>query len=123
MFPKKERNQTKTKKAQIGESFYFEGYKIVLGTSERENIYILENSKASDFWFHLKDRTSCHVIVQNTKKELPQSVINQAAMLCAKFSVDYSGVYEVDFTQRRNVKIQSGANVLYNPYNTVVVKI
>ena len=123
LFPKKERNQTRTKKAQIGESFYFEGYKIVLGTSERENIYILENSKASDFWFHLKDRTSCHVIVQNTKKELPQSVINQAAMLCAKFSVDYSGVYEVDFTQRRNVKIQSGANVLYNPYNTIVVKI
>jgi len=43
--------------------------------------------------------------------------------LCAKFSVDYAGVYEVDFTQRRNVKIQSGANVLYNPYTTTVVKI
>ena len=95
----------------------------MLGSSERENIYLLENSKASDFWFHLKDRPSCHVIVQNTKKELPQSVVNKAATLCAKFSVDYDGVYEVDFTQRRNVKIQSGANVLYNPYTTTVVKI
>ncbi len=123
LYPKKEKNQIKTKKSQQCESFFFEGFKIMLGTSERENIYLLENSKASDFWFHLKDRPSCHIIVQNTKKELPQSVINKAATLCAKFSVDYSGVYEVDFTQRRNVKIQSGANVLYNPYNTTVVKI
>lgn len=123
LYPKKEKNQTKTKKSQQCESFFFEGFKIMLGTSERENIYLLENSKASDFWFHLKDRPSCHVIVQNTKKELPDSVVNKAATLCAKFSVDYSGVYEVDFTQRRNVKIQSGANVLYNPYTTTVVKI
>ena len=123
LYPKKERNQIKTKKSQQCESFFFEGFKIMLGSSERENIYLLENSKASDFWFHLKDRPSCHVIVQNTKKELPQSVVNKAATLCAKCSVDYDGVYEVDFTQRRNVKIQSGANVLYNPYNTTVVKI
>jgi predicted ribosome quality control (RQC) complex YloA/Tae2 family protein len=121
--PKKEKNQIKTKKAQTYETFYFEGYKIMLGTSERENIYLLENSKASDFWFHLKDRPSCHVIVQNTKKTIPDSVINQAGVLCAKFSVESGGVYEVDFTQRRNVKIQSGANVLYNPYSTTVVKI
>ena len=121
--PKKERNQIKTKKAQTYESFYFEGYKIMLGTSERENIYLLENSKASDFWFHLKDRPSCHVIVQNTKKEIPLSVISQAAILCAKFSVDFGGNYEVDYTQRRNVKIQSGANVLYNPYTTTIIKI
>jgi len=121
--PKKEKNQIKTKKAQTYESFYFEGYKIMLGTSERENIYLLQNSKASDFWFHLKDRPSCHVIVQNTKKTIPDNIINQAAILCAKFSVDYSGVYEVDFTQRRNVKIQSGANVLYNPFTTTIVKI
>ena len=121
--PKKEKNQTKTKKAQAYESFYFEGFKIMLGTSERENIYLLENSKASDFWFHLKDRPSCHVIVQNSKKELPKSVIEQAAVLCAKFSVDFGGNYEVDYTQRRNVKIQSGANVLYNPHTTISVKI
>jgi predicted ribosome quality control (RQC) complex YloA/Tae2 family protein len=120
--PKKERNQIKTKKAQLCESFYFEGFKIMLGTSERENIHLLENSKASDFWFHLKDRPSSHVIVQNSKKTIPDSVIEQAAILCAKFSVDFAGTYEVDFTQRRNVKIQSGANVLYSPYTTIVIK-
>lgn len=121
--PKKEKNQIKTKKAQNCENFFFEGFKIMLGANERENIYLLENSKASDFWFHLKDRPSCHVIVQNSKKDLPQNIIEKAASLCAKFSVDFGGTYEVDFTQRRNVKIQHGANVLYNPYSTIVVKV
>lgn len=123
LYPKKEKNQKRTKKAQPYESFFFEGFKIMLGTSERENIYLLKNSKASDFWFHLKDRPSSHVIVQNTKKTIPDSVIEQAAVICAKFSVDFPGDYEVDFTQRRNVKIQSAANVLYNPYTTIGIKI
>ena len=122
LYPKKQKNQTKTKKSQQYESFFFEGYKIMLGTSERENIYLLKNSKASDFWFHLKDRPSSHVIVQNSKKTIPDSVIEKAAVICAQFSSDFGGTYEVDFTQRRNVKIQNGANVLYNPYTTTVVK-
>ncbi|PLY05903.1 MAG: hypothetical protein C0625_11240 [Arcobacter sp.] len=123
LFPKKQKNQTKTKKSQMYESFFFEGYKIMLGTSERENIYLLQNSKASDFWFHLKDRPSSHVIVQNSKKTIPESVIEKAAVICAQFSSDFGGNYSVDFTQRRNVKIQSGANVLYNPYTTINIKI
>ena len=122
LYPKKEKNQKRTKKAQPYESFFFEGFKIMLGTSERENVYLLKNSKASDFWFHLKDRPSSHVIVQNTKKTIPDSVIEQAAVLCAKFSVDFPGDYVVDFTQRRNVKVQSGSNVLYNPYTTIGIK-
>ncbi len=121
--PKKQKNQTKTKKAQPYESFFFNGFKIMLGSDERSNIFLLKNAKASDFWFHLKDKHSSHVIVQNTKKTIPFDVIEKAAMLCAKFSTDYEGNYLVDFTQRRNVKIQSGANVLYNPYDTIKVNI
>ncbi len=123
LYPKKQKNQAKVKKAQNYESFFFSGYKIMLGTSERENIYLLENSKASDFWFHLKDAPSCHVIVQNSKKTIPENVIEKAASLCAKFSTDHSGNYLIDYTQRRNVKIQNGANVLYNPYTTISVRI
>ena len=123
LFPKKQKNQTKTKKAEPYESFFFKGYKIMLGSDERSNIYLLKNSKASDFWFHLKDRHSSHVIVQNSKKTIPDDVIQKAALLCAKFSVDSGGAYLVDYTQRRNVKIVSKANVLYNPYNTTNVKV
>jgi predicted ribosome quality control (RQC) complex YloA/Tae2 family protein len=121
LLPKKEKNQTRTKKQENYESFFFKGFKILLGKNERENIYLLQNSKASDFWFHLKERPSCHVIVQNSKKTIPQEVIEKAAQLCATFSVDFTGNYLVDYTQRRNVKIQHGANVLYNPYHTIDV--
>ncbi|MEA3512081.1 MAG: NFACT RNA binding domain-containing protein, partial [Campylobacterota bacterium] len=121
--PKKDKNQIKTKKAQPYKSFFIDGYKIMLGRDERENIYLLENSKASDFWFHLKDQVSSHVIVSNTKKTIPSHIIEEAAKICVIFSLNTKGVYEVDYTQRRNVKIQTRANVLYNPYTTIVVKV
>jgi len=95
----------------------------MLGRDERENIYLLKHSRASDFWFHLKDRPSSHLIVTNTKKTIPDNIIQKAASIVAKFSTDSDGNYLVDFTQRRNVKIQSKANVLYNPYNTISVKV
>jgi len=95
----------------------------MLGRDERENIFLLENSRASDFWFHLQDEASSHVIVSNTKKVLPEKLIIEAAKICAKFSSDFGGTFSVDYTQRRNVKIQNKANVLYNPYSTVVVKV
>jgi predicted ribosome quality control (RQC) complex YloA/Tae2 family protein len=122
-FPKKQKNQTKTKKSNPYQSFFVDDFKIMLGRDERENIFLLENSKASDFWFHLKDQVSSHVIVSNTKKTIPDHIIEKAAVICAKFSTDSSGVYEVDYTQRRNVKIQNRANVLYNPYKTIQIKI
>ena len=121
--PKKDKKQTKTKKAQPYQSFFIDGFKIMLGRDERENIYLLHNSKASDFWFHLQGEVSSHVIVVNTKKTIPEHIIEQAAKICARFSKDSGGVYYVDFTQRRNVKIQSKANVLYNPYSTVTIKV
>ncbi|MFA7082949.1 MAG: NFACT RNA binding domain-containing protein [Arcobacteraceae bacterium] len=123
LLPKKEKNQTKTKKLENYESFFYKGYKILLGKNERENIFLLQNSKASDFWFHLKDQPSCHVIVQNSKKTIPDEIIEKAAQLCTSFSVDFAGNYLVDYTQRRNVKIQHGANVLYNPYETIKIVI
>ncbi len=121
--PKKDKNQKKTKKSQPYQSFFIDGYKIMLGRDERENIFLLQNSRASDFWFHLKDRPSSHLIVVNTKKTLPEYIIQKAASIVATFSTDTEGSYLVDYTQRRNVKIQSKANVLYNPYNTISIKV
>jgi predicted ribosome quality control (RQC) complex YloA/Tae2 family protein len=121
--PKKDKKQTKTKKQEPYQSFFIDGYKIMLGRDERENIYLLQNAKASDFWFHLQGQVSSHVIVSNTKKELPEHILIEAAKICARFSIDSGGVFQVDYTQRRHVKIQSRANVLYNPYKSLTVKI
>ncbi|QOG12132.1 NFACT RNA binding domain-containing protein [Arcobacter sp. FWKO B] len=121
--PKKEKNQTKTKKEHNYQLFMVDGYKIMLGRNERENIELLENAKANDFWFHLKDSPSAHVIVPTSKKELPINVIETAAKICAEFSTSYGGDYWVDYTKRRELKIQTKANVLYNNYQTIKVKV
>jgi len=121
--PKKDKNRSITKKSQPYQSFFIDGYKIMLGRDERENIYLLQNARASDFWFHLQGQVSSHVIVPTKKKTLPPHILEEAAKICARFSTSSGGVYTIDFTQRRNVKIQNKANVLYNPYSSIPIKI
>lgn len=122
-FPKKEKNQKVTKKSEQCQTFGFKGYKIMVGRSSKENEWLMKNARASDFWFHLQGTPSAHVIVPCTKKELPSEVVRETAIICAKFSCDFGGGYEVDYTQRRNVKMQSGSNATYTEYKTIFVKI
>lgn len=103
------------------ESFFIEGYKVSLGKNERGNIALLKSSKARDVWLHLKDRASTHVIISTDKQSVPAKVLEAAARLCVDFSVLYAGRYLVDYTHRREVSVQNGANVLYNNYKTIEI--
>lgn len=103
------------------ETFFIDGYKVSLGKNERGNISLLESAKAKDIWLHLKDMPSTHVIIKTDKQSVPDSIIKASARLCVEFSSATKGRYLVDYTQRREVSIQSGANVLYNNYKTILV--
>ncbi len=103
------------------EEFWIEGIKVSLGKSEKGNIELLQRARARDIWFHLKDRPSAHVIVTTDKQQLPKNILEAAAKLCVDFSVFEKGSYLVDYTPRREVRVQEGANVLYNNYNTLVI--
>lgn len=102
--------------------FWIEGVKVSLGKSEKGNIELLRNAKARDIWMHLKDRPSAHVLVTTDKQQLPDRLLEAAAKLCVDFSVFEKGRYLVDYTPRREVKIQEGANVLYTNYKTLCVE-
>jgi predicted ribosome quality control (RQC) complex YloA/Tae2 family protein len=69
----------------------------------------------------MKDRPSCHVIIHTDKQQLPQNIIQTAARLCVDFTTTSKDRYLVDYTPRREVTIQNGANVLYNKYKTIEV--
>jgi predicted ribosome quality control (RQC) complex YloA/Tae2 family protein len=101
--------------------FWVEGHKVSLGKSEKGNIQLLQNSRARDVWMHLKDRPSAHVIITTDKQQLSDNILQAAAKLCVDFSVFEKGRYLVDYTPRRDVKVQSKANVLYTDAKTIIV--
>ncbi len=120
LFPEKQK-KSKEHRNDMVEVFFIEGYKVLLGKNERGNIELLQNAKARDIWLHLKDRPSAHVLIVTDKQKVPESVIISAAEICVNFSIFEKGSYLVDYTPRREVKIQDGANVLYYNYSTITV--
>jgi len=120
LFPKKIKNK-KLKTNDSIEVFWIEGYKVQLGKNEKGNIELLKNARAKDIWLHLKDQPSCHVIITTDKQSLPENIIKSAARLCVEFTTTSKDRYLVDYTPRREVTIQHGANVLYNKYKTIEI--
>ena len=120
LFPK----QLKSKKIKVDDSieiFWIEGYKVQLGKNEKGNISVLQNARAKDIWLHLRDQPSTHVLITTDKQSLPMNIIESAARLCVDFTTTSKDRYLVDYTPRREVTIQSGANVLYNKYKTIEI--
>ena len=105
------------------EVFYIEGLKVMLGRSQKSNEEVLRAARAQDIWFHLQNIASAHVVVVSNKQQLPQSVIERAARLCASFSVSQSGTYAVDYVKRREVRPETGSRVLYNNYKTINIDV
>ena len=120
LFPK----NIQAKKVKTNDSievFWVEGYKVSLGKNEKGNVEVLKNARAKDVWIHMKDRPSAHVIITTDKQNLPIHIIESAAQLCVDFSTTAKDKFLVDYTPRREVTIQHGANVLYNKYKTIEV--
>jgi predicted ribosome quality control (RQC) complex YloA/Tae2 family protein len=120
LFPKRVQGK-KVKSNDSIEVFWIEGYKVQLGKNEKGNIEVLQNARAKDIWIHLKDRPSTHVVITTDKQSLPINIIQSAARLCVEFTTTAKDKFLVDYTPRREVTIQSGANVLYNKYKTIEI--
>ena len=82
---------------------------------------MLKNSAKDDFWFHIKDLPSAHVIVKTNKQNLSDEIIKFAAKICVNFSVKEAGNYLVDFTKRLNVSPVNGSFVNYVNFKTISV--
>jgi len=120
LFPKHTQNK-KVKTNDSVEIFWVEGYKVQLGKNEKGNVEVLKNAKAKDIWIHMKERPSAHVIISTDKQSLPLNIIQSAARLCVDFTTTAQDKFLVDYTPRREVTIQNGANVLYNKYKTIEI--
>jgi predicted ribosome quality control (RQC) complex YloA/Tae2 family protein len=119
LLPKQKKTRKERNEQKNYETFFINGFKIMLGKNEKGNTILLKEAKKSDIWMHLKDIPSSHVIIKTDKQSIPQDIVDFAAKLCVEFSIDKAGTYLVDYTQRRNVKVVDGANVTYVNYKTL----
>ncbi|PSM53202.1 putative ribosome quality control (RQC) complex component, YloA/Tae2 family [Campylobacter blaseri] len=121
LLPRKSQKKKYEKEHDNIENFYINEFKISVGKNEKGNILLLKNAKKNDFWFHIKDIPSAHVIVKTNKQKLSEDIIEFAANLCVNMSVKESGKYLVDFTKKENVKVINGAFVNYVNYDTIEI--
>lgn len=103
------------------QNFYIDDFKISVGKNQKGNSNLLKNASKNDFWFHLKDIPSAHVIVKTNKKTMSDDVIFMAAQICVNFSTKNPGMYQVDYTKRENVKIVKESFVKYINYKTICI--
>ncbi len=119
--PKQAKSKQKKEKISVGELFWIEGYKIMVGRNSKENQELLSIAKSNDIWMHTRELPGSHVIIKTDKQNLPDSLIQSAAKLCVDFTTKMAGNYNVDYTKRKFVKIQEGSSVEYDKYKTISV--
>ena len=102
-----------------------ENYLILYGRNNLENDNLtFKVSAKDDYWFHVKDRPSSHIIVKTGK--LTDKTIEKAAKVSAYFSKASLGEkVTVDYTLRKNVSKPNGAKpgfVIYVNQKSVIVE-
>lgn len=100
-----------------------DGYDIYVGKNNVQNDELtLRFAKPRDIWFHTKIIPGSHVIVVNKGEAIPDTTLNEAAMLSAYYSkARNSTMVPVDYTEKRNVKKPNGAKpgmVIYETNKT-----
>lgn len=114
---------SKTKRPMSGyEVLYYKDFKIGLGKNQKENIKLLQDARANDLWMHVRDIPGSHLIVFCQKNTPKDEVIMELAKMLIKMQKDVFNSYEIDYTQRKFVKIIKGANVIYSKYRTISLK-
>lgn len=128
---KKGQKQKTDKSGGITEPLQFissDGLPILVGRNNTQNDYLtLRVAKNNDVWLHAKDIPGSHVIIKNQFKEIiPDSTLEEAAILAAYFSKGRnSNNVPIDYTTKKNVHKPNNAKpglVIYDNYKTVYVK-
>lgn len=122
LLPKKTSHRREKNALSGVEVFHFGEAKICVGKNAAANEELLKQAKKDDWWFHLKDKPSAHLILRQPKQNLSEELVAFAAKLCAKFSGE-SGVVEVDYTRRRELKVRENAFVNYINFSTIKLEV
>lgn len=106
------RSESVKEKDYPGLRFTSSSFLIMVGRTSDENDRILRNyTRGSDMWLHVRDYSGSYVIIKSQKdKEIPQSVLLDAATLAVYYSKARSErVVDLYYTQVKNLRRAKGA--------------
>lgn len=103
-----------------------DGFHIFVGRNNRQNdVLTMKTAHKDDLWFHVQKKPGSHVIVKTEGKEVPDTTLEEGAMLAAYFSkAQNSTNVLVDYTEKKHVKKTKGAKlgmVIYENFNSINV--
>ena len=91
----------------------FNNYTILIGKNEEENDTLIDNSKPNDYWLHLSNYPSPHVVIINpTEKRIHHKIIKRAAYLVKIYSkyktlpkvdIDVSKIKFIEKTEKKGM--------------------
>jgi len=98
-------------------------YDIIIGKNAQENWNIIDNAKSDDWWFHIDDFPSCHVILKTIENIKPsKKIINYCACLCKENSkLKNNKNVKIIYTQIKNIKKADIVGSVYTK-NTKIIK-
>lgn len=74
----------------------FKDHKIMIGKNQDENDELVNNADPNDYWLHLSNYPSPHVIIQNSnKKRINNKILKQAAYQL-KINSKYKNIPNID---------------------------
>lgn len=103
-----------------------DGFEILVGRNNLQNDKLtLKTARPDDLWLHTQNIAGSHTIICADGKEIPDSTIEQAAILAAYCSKARNGTkIPVDYTKVRFVKKPNGAKpgmVIFTNNKTILV--
>lgn len=96
------------------------GHEILVGKNNLQNdMLTFKIAKKEDYWFHAKNMPGSHVIIRTNGDELTDDEYVEAARIAAYYSKGKnSGLVEIDYTKKLNVKKPPTAKPGFVIYDT-----
>lgn len=123
------RKKLKKKQGLLISKEVINGYEIYYGKNNKENEHItFKMADRDDMWLHIKDMPGSHVIVRlKAQEELPDEVLEAAAILAAQYSkLIPNSTVQIDYTRRKFVKKPPKSKpgfVIYSHEKAINVKV
>lgn len=126
------KGQTKNKKKkqkELSRPLHFisqDNFNIFVGKNNRQNEDLtLRLARKEDIWLHVQNMPGSHVIIQSNKMGIPDSTLEEAAILAAYYSKGKNSNHvPVDYTEKKYVKKPKNGKigmVIYENFKTITV--